>query len=106
MLTHSLQVEFLTDAQRRLQSELETRDAKIAEVQNQKAEIFDKMVQVGGWRRRPWTGGVQLGVRMGSPVRDGEGVVAQQVACWCTSPCCPLNCCTLPLALDVMVEIQ
>lgn len=78
MLTHSSQVEFLTDAQRRLQSELETRDAKIAEVQNQKAEIFDKMVQVGGWRRRPWTGGVQLGVEDGKPRQGWRG-------CGCTA---------------------
>lgn len=41
-----MQVEFLTDAQRRLQAELETRDAKIIDLQNQKTEIFDKMVQV------------------------------------------------------------
>eukprot|EP00983_Pelagomonas_calceolata_P082599 1155968-Pelagomonas_calceolata.AAC.10 len=32
-------------AQRRLQSELEAKDAQISELQSQKREIFDKMVQ-------------------------------------------------------------
>ncbi|KAF5840547.1 hypothetical protein DUNSADRAFT_16345 [Dunaliella salina] len=41
----SKQVDFLTDAQRRLQTELEAKDAQISELQNQKREIFDKMVQ-------------------------------------------------------------
>jgi len=41
----SKQVDFLTDAQRRLQSELEAKDAQISELQSQKREIFDKMVQ-------------------------------------------------------------
>jgi len=43
-------VDFLADAQRRLQAELEARDAQIAELQGQKREIFDKLVQVrAGW---------------------------------------------------------
>jgi hypothetical protein len=62
------QVDFLSDAQRRLQSELEAKEAKIGELQRARQELFDKMVQVRcgcGWRR----GG------------GGQAVVAAQQTC-------------------------
>jgi hypothetical protein len=44
-----LQVDFLADAQRKLQSEVETRNAKVAELQRQKRELFDKMAEVSSF---------------------------------------------------------
>ncbi|KAJ9530521.1 hypothetical protein QJQ45_012545 [Haematococcus lacustris] len=48
----SKQAEFLAAAQSRLQNEVEVRDAKIAELQRQKQELFDKLVQTESLKNR------------------------------------------------------
>ncbi|GFH11390.1 uncharacterized protein HaLaN_06879 [Haematococcus lacustris] len=48
----SKQAEFLAAAQSRLQNEVEARDAKIAELQRQKQELFDKLVQTESLKNR------------------------------------------------------
>ncbi|KAJ9530398.1 hypothetical protein QJQ45_000772 [Haematococcus lacustris] len=51
-LHHSIVAEFLAAAQSRLQNEVEVRDAKIAELQRQKQELFDKLVQTESLKNR------------------------------------------------------
>lgn len=57
-----VQVEFLTDANRKLQNELEQRDQRITELQRARQELHDKLVQMDSNRSKQEEARLQKGL--------------------------------------------